>query len=876
MWKQNSLRLTAELDKLRNELLVETKHRASLQVDLLEIHTQFTGLQQELDKLRILMEGTREKQEAKENILFQMKDEDGITKEWEREMKFQKELNGNLALQLKRSQEANLELVSVLHEMENTMEKQQMEINNLSEDKVDIEDMDTYSISSEDNKRRSSEDQDFRKDVRKRGSCIEENVVQLREELEANGTKALKLQLHPLPEFRKEQEQNIPVSRKEKKIHGSKIGGMPNPRVGTPPEAQTKLENGDLYEDTLSTGTAEAERLGTEFSLALNAAFDSLRHENMLKDMEIEGLKHCKKELETQIISIEEEKSQMEANVTGLLGTNSMDPRVLANNIISKTSLKSKNENDELEAHLLELENENICLSERICGLEAVLRHLTDENESTRLLLQDSQSTVGKLQNKVSELENEIMAQKLDLTEKLEDRQKQCIEALEEGQNLKIENKKLQAMIESIMEENSLLQISNSELRKRKMDLQEHCAILEVEVKDTLELFSGILKEVESLEASFCRMLKEISLKEKSMTGELDALVREIQKHNANLARDDSLLNQMYLEKTAEVDNLERKVVHLMKQMSATFDEKEREASQAILELCCLREDKVMLEAALQEAQGKLRLCESKIDLIHRESERKVMGVIGELAVSKQNQDILMDCHRKVLSSQENVKNSELKLKNMLRRHELKLKASESDRQNLAEEVSALKIKLRKMEELQDEVLVLKKSLVEAEHQNKCLKASFEMLSEDYEKLKAKSVTYLEEISNIQMVASELGDYKRCKAALEEKVWRLEWELTAKEASCTLLSKMKNELARLTRTNSQLKGKIKYLEEEKEECFKRVQVLEEKLKQHKEEKHNEEAINGKLPHDPELYDTCGSTFDNTQSLKVSISTFHSY
>lgn len=918
MWKQNSQRLTAELDKLRSELQAETKHRTSLQMEVLEVHTQCNELQREFDKLKLQMEELREKQEAKGNILFQMEDKDNIEKEWEREMKVQKDLNDNLALELKRSQEPNLELVS----------KQQME----------IDEMDTYSISSEDNKRTSLEDQDFHEETRKEihGSCVEETVVRLREAPEENGSKALKLHLQQLQEFHKNQEiiplgmktlrgensencspfKEIEVLRKKLQVLEQDHKELKEENM----DLQFKLEESrrdiqacrnstspflmadlnavikiselfsELYECYRISLTNERKQMdssslmGTldyksnfmegcgnggfhvgeqvevmfnkfiklkdlfeasftlheegcglyqgvkclhmesrfdDTGLETNTIIGSLRHENMLKDKEIEGLKQCKKELEALIAQIEEEKSRTEVDVTGSLGKSSVDS-------ICKTSLKLTSENDELEVHLLELENENICLSERISGLEAVLRHLTDEKELISLLLQDSQSDVGKLQNKVCELGNEIMTQKLDFKGKLQDRQQQFFEALEEIQSLKTEKEKLQAMVESIMEEHSLLKISNNELRKQKMDLQEHCAILEVEMRDTLELFSGILNEVENLEASFCRMVKEVSSKEKSMNEELDALAREIHKHNANVARDDSLLNQMYLEKTAEVENLERRVAHLMRQISTTFDETETEI---VLELSCLREDKAMLEAALQEAQGKLRLYESKIGLIHKEAERKVKGAMNELEVSKQNQEILMDCHRKALSSLETVKNSESKSKNILRRHEFKLKSCESDRQNLAEQVSALKIRL------QDEVLALKKSLIESEHQNKCLKASFEMLSEDYEKLKGRNVIYLEEISDMQKVATELGDYKRSKTALEEKVWRLEWELTAKEASCTLQSKMKNELARLRRTNSQLKGRMRYLEEEKEAFSKRIQVLEEKLKQNNEEIH---------------------------------------
>ncbi|KAK7318767.1 hypothetical protein RJT34_03474 [Clitoria ternatea] len=48
------------------------------------------------------------------------------------ELKFQQESNATISLQLKRSQEANVELVSVLQELEETIEQQKIEIGNLS------------------------------------------------------------------------------------------------------------------------------------------------------------------------------------------------------------------------------------------------------------------------------------------------------------------------------------------------------------------------------------------------------------------------------------------------------------------------------------------------------------------------------------------------------------------------------------------------------------------------------------------------------------------------------------------------------------------------------------------------------------------------
>lgn len=59
-------------------------------------------------------------------------------------------------------------------------------------------------------------------------------------------------------------------------------------------------------------------------------------------------------------------------------------------------------------------------LAERICGLEAVIRYMTDERESNRLVLQNAASQAMNLQDEVRSLEDEMQAQKIDMRQKLQ------------------------------------------------------------------------------------------------------------------------------------------------------------------------------------------------------------------------------------------------------------------------------------------------------------------------------------------------------------------------------------------------------------------------------------------------------------------------
>lgn len=1127
MWEQNARRLMFDLEKMRKDLSDQSMHCASLEMQLSESHRECDGSKQKIEQLKILLEESVAEQTTTEKLKFQAKEMDNFQKEIEDELKFQKETNADLALQLKKTQESNIELVTILQELEDTIEIQKIEISDLSKIQSKSQKAGKYHLEVQNSEETKRMKKSFAKDTREascdsgmEGSTVEQEMDDLPVGSESEDSRSLELEFQQLQDSQKNLESTIkpPERSLENKIHAieveqslktqtlmdceaewreklaakdekitnleaelfkalnplqfqnghdrelikeievltqkmeelerdcselteenlelvlklkesEKYGASTSPssneclgnhslftsesevrklrsqickleeemrkkeiisqqlstemaktlselqehiqsclanvkkqqcdpcfpingecstafdkpvisndtdlfnqkeraksilnsfvqlkdlfeaksalfknevhqskqvraKVVNPDELRNNLEAYDSGGNTFSTCGPQPESMQMESTLEMTDLEKELLEKisgmdklNSLNEQEIDALRHSQTELETQISNLQNERWQLEQNLEVTLResmvtstclddlrkemtklSSNRDSQASAKEILERKLSELESGKLEMEVHLSELEKENVQLSERICGLEAQLRYLTNDRESTSEELHNSESSNMSLREEIRRLESELEAQKVDARQKMQDMQKRWLEAQEECGYLKVANPKLQTTAESLIEECSVLQKSNAELRTQKMQLHEHCTILEAELRDSEKCFSNMSKEVEALEGKYILLQQEIASKEQALGIELDSLLQENKKYKEKLAMEENFLNQMHLEKTVEVENLQREVAHLTEQISATHGEKERTASEAVIEVSHLRSGRAMLEASLQELQGKLELSESNLCTLQMESEIKVLGLMQELAASKQNQEVLMADHEKLLELLEDVKSNEEKHKSSVKGLEIKLKASEYARQQVAEETSSLKIQLQKTSLLQDEILDLKRSLNEVKFENQKLEASLQMLSGDYEELKTEKILSMQKISDMQRAVSELEDCKRSKVALEEKLLRLDGDLTAREAIGAQDAELKNELARAKRANSEFQRKIRYLEEEKQECLKKAQALGEELEQRKASKQDQHSFSdASLPSGPESSDMNSSTPDELNVSQV--------
>ncbi|XP_062209553.1 uncharacterized protein LOC133911359 [Phragmites australis] len=147
MWERHSRKLKADLEMLKKECSEKSKQQAELAVELSAAQAERDSYRHEIEELKSSLQDINTRQ----TITGTSKRTDWIDvqKELEDEVKFLKESNANLTVQLNKTQEANIELVSILQELEETIEEQRVEISKSSKVK-EIDDPENGFLGKED------------------------------------------------------------------------------------------------------------------------------------------------------------------------------------------------------------------------------------------------------------------------------------------------------------------------------------------------------------------------------------------------------------------------------------------------------------------------------------------------------------------------------------------------------------------------------------------------------------------------------------------------------------------------------------------------------------------------------------------------------
>ncbi|KAK7355453.1 hypothetical protein VNO80_14709 [Phaseolus coccineus] len=881
MWEMNARKVMGDLDVLRTELSDQYKNLAGIKMDLSAAQVERDSLKKEVEHLKLSFGDPRARQRASEDSLSEGECISEIENALKEELKFEKESNANLSLQLKRSQEANLELVSVLQELEETIEQQKVEIENLSSLTSKFSDLDkSFQISTEGNKRFMQQLEQLEESKKNLLVKVEELEGALEDKMLE--TEHSKIQNNKtLSDIEMEYEGKL--SAKDKEILSLKaklFESIPeSPNVETVSknlgdadllrevellkekvqelevdcnelteenlellfklkEATKSLKDGGASQDLLSDKVKDqsSTNFGSEIGNNLFRIFhsgDMTQGENNIKssnddNISIQEPETSKLALEVRITDLNEELTNKTSEIGNLEANLSYKEKEigalqkLLNELEDKVyhleqeysqqekqmEAMIKENMHELELSISDREQERQQLSMRVSVLEAQLRDLTNEREFHLEELENSRSKAARLQEKIMEMQTEIDSSTEDLEQKLKATQFRWSEAQEECEYLRVANQNLQNTIENLAEECSSVKKINGDLRQEKLKVEEYCSLMGARLRESDERFAQCSERVEHLEESFTLMLEDIASKVKHLISDLDGLFDENRKH---MEQGEVLLNQMQMEKMVETQNLELEIEKLRLKLSAVYHEKEKIASNALLEVSTLRADKVKLESAFEEAQSKVILAQNEVDAMQSQYEQKLKDLTTQVAEDKIKEEMLTTEHEKLLKLVEDSKSRELKFKSTINALELKLTVTEYERQQIMDESGNLKVKLQQNYQFENENIALKNELNASKSEKERLEASLRLTSELCEDL--------------------MSD----KTSLEERLVQLENDLKAREIRCV----QDTELSHSRRINRQHQQTIQLLEQEKAEFQTKAQALEEELKLIKEQKRNQ-------------------------------------
>ncbi|KGN59033.1 sporulation-specific protein 15 isoform X2 [Cucumis sativus] len=847
MWERNSHKLMADLDQLKKEFSDQSENQESLHAALSAATAECDGLRKELEQLKLVTEKSKQRRTSIEDLSYQ-DGEPHILNELKDELNFQKETNADLALQLKRSQESNIELVSVLQELEATTEKQKLEIEELlarHQKDDDIENINKenkklvlqleHVKESEKNlqlkvgvlernleeakldlQKSEASNQRFPQDTERQYDSLqnsEENVGSLHH-VNINLVKEIEMLKEKVLELEKDcnelTDENIDLLYKLKQANGDSKGGslalnstgdelLSKSFVNFGFESMKHRHSEQISEEKIEKSPNVIEnndfnKKPESMKFELEIIVEELSKELTLKKLEIE-------KLESSILSKDDEIKILEG-LHNKLQAKYSDLQEEKNQIDEKMMEVMLGESDGSSKGLNGLRNEVKALSNSV-----------DLHVSANKLLE---SKYSELQFKKQELDlhvSQIEQERIRLSESISVLESQLKYMMGEKQSIRLELEDSKSHAVSLQDEFDKLRLEieteNVDLKQMLNDLQNQCA----KAQDQCEYLQ---REKTKLEAAAEHLVEERNLLKKS-NGELknknfelhegyfrlESKVKEPLERSAqyfrriedfedylSLGLEDFASKERFL--SSELDSIVEENIKYKEKLAMfeslsneTYWEKATEAQE--------------LHGAVVHLTKQLSAAKKDFNIMRMESDENLTALISELSVSKQNQETLIADNEKLLKQLENYKSLEVELKNSVNDLEQKLYVSEKERRQNEENLTNFKVQLQKTAHFQDEVFA------------------------SSNKLEQKTV-------------AELEDSKQSRIDLEEKLLRIGSGSVVEETSFPGIDDLRNELCEIKRMNSKYQQKLKILEEEKDGCLKRSQSLEAELEHLKEEK----------------------------------------
>ncbi|CAN1278080.1 hypothetical protein LINPERPRIM_LOCUS16529 [Linum perenne] len=837
MWERTARKLMLEMDFLKKEHVELSRNQGNLVMEFSEACAERDGLRKEVAHLKQMLVKAKQKPPPLNDHPKEGAWE--LAKELEREISFQKQANGNLTLQLNRSQESNLELVAVLQDLEETLEKQKVEIEGLY-------------------------------DMESRFGELEDA---LEESLEKN--RNLMVQILNLQESEKGMQNK--VNELELALEKGTMKTDDGELTGELGEVRAELKRLKAALDSKEVENADLQRYKSESE----ARIYDLEKEKSQAELDLELVTRENEIASRCLNDLQNDLTMISSNVDTHVSVNKRRTLELERNRhkLELCLSELRQENEDLSTHIVELETRLSCRSEssehapQICDLEEELKKklLKDKTEiDDTVSEQEIEKLKFELEVKVTELSTQLDESKMEI-ERLEatlhshEEEIITLQRWKSGLEAKLsviheEKDLLEQKMEAIMTENDmatrcfselqseLIMIGNSvdshisakeslerkclELEKQKYSLEQQLSRIEQDNDELLMRITDLETQLRSEAASELVSLMHI-LEEK------EEQLREAENKCNNLSQEfESMRNEREVTVSEHTKVLSERMSGI-KVLEAVIQSKEEEignlktsSRESESEFLALEKEKCQLEHDMEtvmrenvEARNRVKDLLSSIDSL---APGKIIPERRSTELGTDNQDLQPHLSVKYQENQrfssiiDNLEVKTLHLKSERESTLLELEKSKFEARNLQDEVARLR------NEIETEKMNMKNQLLRVN--NECLASQ-----EKNEHLKnAENQSFREEIAafkeNQERLESEnrrisclLEDYKVSEEKFRTNINDLELKLTVSEYDRQVVKEeameLKTELLKLRPVHEQvlvLKNELSTAKSEKE------------------------------------------------------------
>lgn len=478
-----------ELQSLRKQFAKETKQGQSLSRQLISLQEERDVLKLECEQLKSLQTSIDEA-EAPKRLQSEFKDKRLQLESMRQELSHEKKLSGNLQLQLQKTQDSNSELILVVKDLEDMLEKRNKEISNLSSKlktaKVESENQRSFEKLA---KKRDDAEEVDRLELKIRDLYTEIDIYKKEMEEQDMHIKQLTLDCDLLKQEKNDISLKLKQNQEEQKTMENERSGY----IATIKELESQIER---FEETIT-------KQAFQFS------------ESLMSINELEGqVKNLEKELEKRAKQFQDDLGAMER-----AKTEQEERAIQAEEVLKSTKLnnaiRAEHIEDEFKRISLEMaskvdENKKQASEALIEANELRLQNEILENklhkasEEIGVLKDQEKVKLQQLVRKIDMKERQIEQMSMELKEKSQQVEQAQKKEEEKDKASSTEIQMLRAEIEKLNKENSSF-IEREEKERLRKEMKQ----LKISVREKEIMIQKLSKQKVDLEKKFALAKQE-------------------------------------------------------------------------------------------------------------------------------------------------------------------------------------------------------------------------------------------------------------------------------------------------------------------------------------------------------------------------------